>query len=142
MLLLSNEIATFWLQIARRLPDLRQPDKLAFRFSDSFLDDIERDVSDSKGRFLKMMNKWRSIDLSHTWGPLWDTLFECRLGRAAETVLKQSENWQDSGKPREAISCRCFLYLFLHFFSPFVVHFFPFLLSFAQHLIHWHHGLQ
>lgn len=104
MLSLSNEIAKFWRKIACRLPYMRQPDKFAFRLDDPLLDDIARNVSDNEGRFLKMLDRWRWMDVSHTWGPLWDTLFACDLGRAADTVFTgRRANCPERGKPGDAI---------------------------------------
>ena len=88
---LSEETAGDWLRIARRLPDVSQPGQLAFKLSDWRLKRLQRQHDDDEERMINVLQTWRDMQSSHTWGALWDILVACGYGRAARTVFDSAE---------------------------------------------------
>ena len=89
ILMVASNAADSWLKIARRLPDMAQPGKVAFSLDDNGLDKIARDRGDDEERLIAVLQHWRRMSHTHTSSPLFHTLNKCGFGKLASTVMRE-----------------------------------------------------
>ena len=90
IIMIAHEASSEWLRIARLLPNALCPGEVAFKLGTPTLDKIQKESSDDEERLIQALVKWRAMSPHHTWGPLWDTLHQCRRGSVAFKLLKTS----------------------------------------------------
>ena len=93
---LSMKTCPKWRLIADQLPDAANPGDLAFPLGGNTVREIANDdknFPDEQGKMLEVFIRWRGMNPAHTWGYLYDTLYECGYGHVTHEI------WQTAKSP-------------------------------------------
>ena len=90
---IAAETASEWRKIARRLPNVSSPGKLAFKLTtDTRLNKLAKADIDDEERMVQVLSMWTAMNPDHTWGPLREALYKSDYGAVADQVLQVSRD--------------------------------------------------
>ena len=85
---MDSEAALQWKMLALRLTWTRRPGEIVDAFSQTAIDDIEREERSPNLCLLAVIRKWTDMSRQHSLGSLYDVLVSMRLQAVADKLFE------------------------------------------------------